>query len=122
MYLVAGHLDCDLPEMWNNLDPGDRLEHCQWSPGNFRTVRVQSDYIQLCSDRKDRGGVSVHQVHRKIDEEIIIKPILARSPFVDSPMIFPAVTAEEFYTKMEEMPSPRIIKVYSDHGTLLSLQ
>ena len=28
-------------------------------------------------------------------------------------MIFGAA-AEEFYTKMEEMPSPRIIKVYSD--------
>ena len=61
----------------------------------------------------------------KIDYEIIILdlsgkfyyllplPLLIihpRSPFVDAPMIFNS-TPEEFYTKMAEMPSPRIIKV-----------
>ena len=57
----AGYLDCDISEVWNDLDPGDCLEHCQWSPGNLRPVRVQP-HLLICSDRKDGGGVSVQEV------------------------------------------------------------
>ena len=39
--LVAGYLDCDLPKVWNNLDPGDCLEHCQWSPGTFEDATLR---------------------------------------------------------------------------------
>ena len=41
----------------------------------------------------------------------IPEPLFDRSPFIDIPMIAQNVDGEEFYSKLENMPSPRVIKV-----------
>ena len=41
----------------------------------------------------------------------IPEPLFDRSPFIDIPMIAQNVDTEEFYSKLENMPSPRVIKV-----------
>ena len=46
-----------------------------------------------------------------IDYKLIFTYLNLRSPFVDSPMIFKNVEAEEFFDRMEKLPSPRVIKV-----------
>ena len=63
---------------------------------------ITSSFVQIA--RTGEEFLFSRFIAKYLDVEII-KPILARSPFVDSPMIFPAVTAEEFYTKMDEGPS-----------------
>ena len=40
---------------------------------------------------------------------------LERSPFVDAPILYDQENVGEFYSKLAEMPSPRIIKVLTDH-------
>ena len=68
-----------------------------------------------CLDQQDGGGVCVRQVTPlRISTDYFIKPLLfslKRSPFVDAPILYDQENVEEFYAKMAEMPSPRIIKV-----------
>merc|ERR1711997_605837 len=42
----------------------------------------------------------------------IPEPLFERSPFIDIPMIAQNVDVEEFYSKLENMPSPRVIKTH----------
>ena len=46
-----------------------------------------------------------------VQVERIPEPLFDRSPFIDIPMNTVSVNIEEFYLKLENMPSPRVIKV-----------
>ena len=48
----------------------------------------------------------------------IPEPLFDRSPFIDIPMIAQGLDVEEFYSKLEKMPSPRVIKVEKRIGNV----
>ena len=84
--------------------------------GSVLQSNLHCHHKSNCSDHPNRAGVCVGQVtmHNIISTDHFIKLIfllLERSPFLDAPILYDQENVEEFYSKMAEMPSPRIIKV-----------